>query len=122
MANTKVHDAISKLLGTKLAKYGTQGHNLNVLTCTQIYQDIFNSLVEIAEGVNLKLTNEAMNYLAQQYYDGVLINNTQELDPNIFTQRAKLESIQTEELVTLAMMLNGTDFVRPVIAEIKQRS
>ena len=62
-----------------------------------------------------------MNYLSQQYYDGVLINGHQELDPDIFTQRAKLDGISTEELTLLAVMLNGTDFAVPLIEEVKKR-
>jgi len=63
-----------------------------------------------------------MNYLAQQYYDGILINNTHELDPNIFSERARLDNITTKEIALMAMMLNGTDFAVPLIMEVKKRS
>jgi hypothetical protein len=52
----------------------------------------------------------------------MLINGTQELDPNIFTQRAKLENIETRELALMALTLNGTDFTIPIIQEVKRRS
>jgi hypothetical protein len=62
-----------------------------------------------------------MNYLAQQYYDSIKINNKHELDPNIFTQRAKLENIKTKEVALLAVMMRGTDFIIPLVQEIKRR-
>lgn len=114
------NDAISKLLTVRLQKYQTE--SINAYTCVKIYQEIFNSLVEVFEQSEAGITNEAMNYLCQQYYDGVLINNTQELDPNIFTQRAKLDAIETKELALLAVMLKGTDFAVPLIQEIKRRA
>ena len=52
----------------------------------------------------------------------ILINGYQELDPNIFTQRARLDSMETEELTLLAVMLSGTDFALPILEEIKKRS
>jgi hypothetical protein len=114
------HDAVSKLLGARLQKYQTE--SINVYICVKIYQEIFESLVDLFEQSNVNLTNESMNYLAQQYYDGVLINNTQELDPNIFTIRAKLDGIETKEIALMAVMLKGTDFAMPLLAEIKRRA
>jgi len=114
------HDAVSRLLGARLQKY--QAESINVYTCVKIYQEIFDSLVDLFEQSNVELTNESMNYLAQQYYDGVLINNTQELDPNIFTQRAKLDGIETKEIALLAVLLSGTDFAMPLLLEIKRRA
>ena len=122
MKPQEFHQTISKLLGAKLQPLITEGRTLNLLACTEIYTTIFETLVECITTAEIPMTNEAMNYLAQQYYDGVLINGTQELDPDIFTQRAKLENIKTPELALLAVMLNGTDFALPIIAEIKKRS
>jgi hypothetical protein len=56
------------------------------------------------------------------YYDSININETQELDPNIFTQRASLKNIETKEIALMAVMLNGTEFAVPFISEVKQRS
>jgi len=56
------------------------------------------------------------------YYDSVTINGNQDLDPHIFTQRAKLSNIETKELALLATMMNGTPFAAPFIGEIKRRS
>lgn len=122
MKERSVHNAISGLLAQKLKKFSDESKTLNVLTCTQIYTEIFECISEIIKETEMPLCNESVNYIAQQYYDAVLINNNQELNPNIFTQRAKLENIQTKEIALLAMMFKGTDFSLPLLAEIKKRS
>lgn len=120
MKPSKFNETITMLLGNRLKQYNEK--SLDLVTCVQIYQTIFESLVEVFEMAETGLTNEAMNYLAQQYYDSVLINGREELNPNIFTQRAKMEAISTKELALLAVMLNGTDFAVPLIQEVKRRS
>lgn len=121
-----IHSTISKLMELRLqpliAPPGDDKRDLNLITCVEIYNTIFESLVEVIQAAGLPVTNEGMNYLAQQYYDGVKINGTQELDPDIFTQRASVENIETKELALLAVILSGTDFALPVIEEIKKRS
>jgi hypothetical protein len=107
-------------LGEKLKKF--KESNLDMVTCTQIYQEIFNTLVEVFETSNVQLTNESVNFMAQQYYDCVSVNGNQELDPNIFTQRAKVREIPTKEVALLAVMFSGTDFAFPLLQEIKKRS
>ncbi len=119
MKVSQFNDVITKLLSEKLKQFGDK--KLDQVVCVEIYQAIFNTLVEVFETAGTGLTNEAMNYLAQQYYDGVVINDREELDPNIFTQRAKMELIETKELALLAVMINGTDFAIPLIQEIKRR-
>jgi hypothetical protein len=99
-----------------------KGESLDRTNCIRIYTVIFNALQEVMSKSKVEFSNESLNYLSQQFYDGILINGTQELDPNIFTQRAKLENIQTGELVLMSMMLKGTDFVIPIIQEVKHRS
>jgi gamma-glutamyl-gamma-aminobutyrate hydrolase PuuD len=120
MKISRFNEAVVKLLSEKLKKFNDK--TLDLVLCTEVFSIIFNTLVEVFETAGTGLTNEAMNYLAQQYYDGVVINGNQELDPNIFTQRAKVENIETRELALLAVMLNGTDFAIPLIHEIKKRS
>lgn len=117
---SQFNEVISRLLGEKLKQYREK--KLDLVICVEIYQTIFNTLVEVFEQAGAGLTNEAMNYLAQQYYDAVAVNDTEELNPNIFTQRAKMENIETKELALLAVMLNGTDFAIPLIQEVKRRS
>lgn len=119
MKISKFNETITTLLNGRLTKFGEK--KLDLVVCVEVFQEIFDTLVEVFESSNAGISNEAMNYLAQSYYDGVLINETQELDPNIFTQRAKLENIETKELAMLAVMMNGTDFAIPIIQEIKKR-
>lgn len=116
------HEAISRMLEAKLKNVIASEKQLNLLTCTKIYSEIFDTLVECFTAANVNVGNETMNYVAQQYYDGILVNDNQELDPNIFTERAKLSNIETKELALLAVMLRGTDFAFPVLEEIKKRS
>ncbi len=122
MKPQEFHQTISKLLQSKLQPLISEGRELNVVTCVEFYNTIFDTLVEVVTTSEIPMSNEAMNYLAQQYYDAVQVNGGQELDPEIFTQRAKTENIETKELALLAVMLNGTDFALPLIAEVKKRS
>lgn len=115
------HATISKLLEAKLQPLIKDEAKLNLLACVEIYTEIFEALVEVITEASVEITNEGMNFLAQSYYDGVLVNGQHELDPNIFTQRARVESIETKELALLAVMLQGTDFAIPVLEEIKRR-
>jgi len=116
------HKAVSTLLTEKLRPIASGQHSLNTSVCIEIYTVIFDALVELVAESGTPLTNEAVNYLAQQYYDAVRVNGNQELDPSVFTQRAKVDNIATKELVLLALMLSGTDFALPVLAEVKKRS
>lgn len=120
MKVSKFNDAVVQLLSEKLKKF--KESTLDLVTCVEIYTMIFETLTELFDASNVGLSNEAMNYVAQQYYDGVLINDNQELNPNIFTQRAQLESIETKELAMLAVMVSGTEFAIPIIQAIKKRS
>ena len=118
----EIHATISKLLEARLLPFISSSAGLNLATCVDIYTTIFEVLVEVVEQSQLPFSNEGLNFLAQQYYDAVKINGAQELDPEIFTQRAKVENIETKELALLAVVLSGTDFSLPVIDEIKRRS
>ena len=115
-----IHESVSKLLVLRLDKY--KNKSLNKETCIQIYSEIFDCFVDLFQESNTKITNESMNLLAQMYYESVTINSNQELDPNIFEQRASVKNIETKELALLATMLNGTVFSEPFIMEIKKRS
>lgn len=127
MKDQDFHAAISKLLSVRLnekllAAPGEEKRSLNLTACVEIYTTIFETMAEVITDSKIELSNEAVNFLAQQYYDGVLVNGTQELDPDIFTQRAKVENIPTSELALLVSLLKKTDFAAPVVAEIKKRS
>jgi hypothetical protein len=122
MKPQEFHETISGLLSAKLQPLIAEGRALNLVACVEIYTTIFDALAEVVTAAALDMSNECVNYLAQQYYDGIVVNGNQELDPDIFTQRATLEGIQTKELALLAVMLQGTDFALPIVEQIKQRS
>ena len=85
-SSTRLHEALSKLLVEKLKKYSdpSQPATLTKATCTCIYCDIFEALTDVFKTSKAQFTNEAANWIAQYYYDCVSINETQDLDPNIF--------------------------------------
>jgi hypothetical protein len=114
------HEAITRLLSGRLQKRLQE--NLTRSTCTEIYQDIFFTLSEVVKEGQTPLSNESVNLLAQMYYDSIVINENQELDPTIFTQRAKIDNITTKELALLATMMNGSPFSNILIETIKRRS
>lgn len=116
------YEAISKLLVQNLAKY--KDKTLNRETCLAMYGTVFETLQTVVEGAELQtsISNESLNWIAQALYDSISINNNQETDPNIFTQRASLDQIPTKELAFLAMLLRDTPFAGVVVATIKRRS
>lgn len=116
----QIHESLSKLLVNKLEPY--KDEKLNSSTCISIYTDIFNCLVEVFQESQIPITNEAVNLLAQMYYDSVKINGKEELDPNIFDKRAKLENVTTKELAMLGTMFSNTPFAPIFIYEVKRRS
>jgi hypothetical protein len=120
MKTNKLHETISTLVTERLIR--RKGEKFNTSVCSEIYQDIFFSLTEIFKEAKTPLCNESVNFLAQMYYDSVTINDNQQLDPAIFTQRAKLNNLEIRELALLATMMNGTPFASPFIGEIKRRS
>lgn len=123
MKQKNVHDTLSKLLTERLQKRVSQ--KLNKETCLEIYQDIFFTLSEIVKESRAPLSNESVNVLAQMYYDSIDLQTSagpMGLDPNIFTKRAKLENITTEELALLGTMMSGTPFGDVFIGAVKRRS
>lgn len=116
-----IHESFSKLLLKNLEKYKSS-KNLNKETCVLIYQDIFSTLVNVFQESNINVCNESMNMVSQMYYDSIKINGNQELDPNIFSQRASTKNIETKELAMLASFFSGTPFAEPFVFEVKKRS
>lgn len=115
------HETISTLLATKLEKdYANKSVNAEISQA--IYVDLFEIIANVFSESKAPLDNEAVNYIAQQYYDAILINKKHELDPNVFNQRASLKNIPTKQLVFIAMLFRDTDFKFPVFEEIKKRS
>jgi hypothetical protein len=119
MKAAQINEAVSQAIVSILEQYKSQ--SLNKTNCTLIYQDIFNTLVELITSSNIELTDEGMNYLSQVYYDNVLINNKHRLNPDIFSKRAKQENIETKELVILCVLLAGTPQGLELARVIKNR-
>ena len=114
------NEVITKLLESRISKFSKA--KLDKTTCLNMYVEIFKVFTEVLSQSQTGLSNESINYISQQYYDSIKINNTYELDPNIFEKRAKLHNIPTNEIGLLAVLLRDTDFVYPIIEELKKRS
>lgn len=117
---TTVDDVMTKLINERIGCSGITV--LNKTTCMQTYGIIFDTLVEVLGQSKVQITNESMNFLAQEYYDSIRINDRQQLDPNIFEKRARLENIETKELALLYMMMRGTTTSNKIVVEIRRRS
>lgn len=111
--------AITDLLQKNLAVF--KNEKLNKATFYKIYTAIFETLTNVFRQSNIHLSNEAANYIAQQYYDSIRINNHTCLDSNIFTMRASLDNLETKEIVLLYMIFKESDFGLPLYKKIKER-
>lgn len=120
MSIKSVHESISSLLNERLKKRISE--KVDKSTCLEIYQDIFYTLTEVFKQSEVPLENEAVNLLAQMYYDSVTINDNEELDPHIFTQRASLNNVPTKQLALLATMMRNTPFMPIFLSEIRKRN
>ena len=91
----------------------------------EVYMVIFNVLGDMFNQANMKLSDEGVNFLAQLYYDSISLNGDERegMDPNIFTQRARLDNIRTEELILYANLFKDVPaYLGLFMAEIKRRS
>lgn len=116
------NDVALAMIGDALAKH--KGKQLNSDTCMMMYNDIFVALTEIFTRSSSRLSNEAVNYIAQMYYDSVSLNGTAAgLDPNIFSKRANLDNVTMHDLVLMRMLFKDVaEYVDPFILEIRRRS
>lgn len=117
-----VNEAIESVINAKLELIRERGESLNIATCLEVYQTIFTLIENVLLGSNTGASNETANYIAQSYYDNVAVNDREGLNPHIFTQRAKLENIESRDLIVLLAFFRGTDAVKPIIAELKRRN
>lgn len=123
LSKRKVHETLSRLLTDRLSRHVSQKISREI--CIEIYQDIFYTLSEVIKESGTPLSNESVNLLSQFYYDAVDLQTASGplgLDPDIFTQRAKLENIPTKELALLGTMMSGTPFGDVFIGAVKRRS
>lgn len=119
---TRFHDAIAAVVEEGLRT--TFLHEpLNRETCMKIYTFIFNTVLDVLSTANMQVSNDFINYVAQQFYAAIEINGRDDqLDPNIFTQKTRLEDVKTVELHLLAMLFRGTDGFSSVFAELRRRN
>ena len=124
MTKKRPHDAIVEHLNLSMQQF--MGKSLNDDTCLLVYRDLFENVSTIATQLNerakVKLSNESVNYIAQQYYDCVTVNGRQILNPNIFSQRASLDNIPTDEMLVILAFVNGSEFAGDVTKKIRSRS
>lgn len=116
----QIHDALSQLITKRLEKHLSS--KLDSQTCIEIYKDIFDTVLEVFRESRVDVSNEAVNLLSQMYYDSVKINAREDLDPNIFTSRAKIENVSTKELAMLASLFSGTPYGDIFVYSTKRRS
>lgn len=119
---TRFHDAIASVVEEGLRT--TFLHEpLNKRTCMSIYTFIFNTVLDVLATANMQVSNDFINYVAQEFYSAIEINGREEqLDPNIFTKKTKLEDVKTIELHLLTMLFRGTDGFQKVFAELRRRN
>lgn len=118
---SRFYDAIAHLVEASLINM-FKGKSLSEVKHIEVYTGIYNCVLEVFQTSKVNnLSNEFMNFVAQQFYDEVVINEKETLDPNIFTQRAKLENITTHEVQFLAMFYKGTHLFPMIVAEAKRR-
>ena len=119
---TRFHDAIANVVDEGLKTTFLNEH-LNKETCYKIYTFIFNTVLDVFATANMRVSNEFVNYVAQEFYDAIEINGREEqLDPNIFTKRTKLEDVKTVEVHLLALLFRGTEVFHRVFAELRRRN
>lgn len=119
--NKNVKETIDALLVERLGKYTV----LNDETCLKIYEDIFLTVQEIIVEISTitkEITHDAVNYIAQAYYDMIEVNGNQHLNPNIFTKRVYASDLSNRDLLFCSMFLKNTDVMAEIVATLKKRS
>lgn len=114
-------DSLNSIIEERVKLLFTEHLKVDDSTASRVYQAIFNVFEEVLGNAKLKITNEAMNYVAQMYYDTIEYAPGQGFNPNIFTQRAKLENIPTSDILILVTVLKGSIFAVPLFHEFKRR-
>lgn len=117
-----LYETFEKLILLKLKDF--DGKPLNDATACDMYRTIFETLEGVIKQCRVPIDNEALNFIAQQFYFSLSFNNNENigLNPNIFNKLARVENISTNELALCAMMFKDTDLKIPFLVEIKKRS
>lgn len=119
---TRFHDAIATTVEAGL-KSTFLNSPLTRETCLRLYEFIFNTVGDVFTTAGMRLSNDFINYVAQEFYSAIEINGReQQLDRNIFTRRVQLGDVKTIELHMLAVLFRGTDGFFEIYQEIRKRS
>jgi hypothetical protein len=94
---------------------------LTKTTCYEIYGAIFSALRDVLETSHAGVTNEFINFVAQHYYDHIVLNENEHLDPNIFTERAKIENLSTGEILLAVPLMVSDVMAENLIRAVKGR-
>jgi hypothetical protein len=123
METQKFNKSVFDLLNERLKKYVKESLSRDVYI--SIYGDIFLSLQEIVLNVPQLakiISHDGMNFLAQAYYDMILLNGHQPLDPNIFSKRIYASDLSTQELHVLMPLFAETPIAQEIYVTLKKRS
>lgn len=123
MIQNNVKEVIDKLLVDRLSKFISSSPTDAV--CLEIYLEIFKTIEEIILNVPKfaeKATHDCVNFIAQAYYDMILLNNSETLNPNIFDKRVKVSDLSNTDLVLCSPFLQGTDVFAEIAITLKKRS
>jgi hypothetical protein len=99
-----------------------KGKTLNRGTLMELYTTIFNLVSDIFVQSKVQLSNEAVNLVAQLYYEDININHRQGVDEQIYTQRAKFENIPNHELVIMTKLWKDHPYGQLFVQVLKKRS
>lgn len=92
--------------------------DINSALFLEAYQIIFGAVSEVMQTANAGVSNDFVNFVSQHIYDCISIGGDQRMDPNIFTQRARIEDLSTGEiLLAIPLMLSdvaAADLIRAV--------
>jgi hypothetical protein len=123
MSNKPINviEPVNRALTERLQVFA--GRSLTRTTCMEIYQTMFNTLVDIFSMSKSGISNESVNFVAQALYECITLNNHDDsLDPTIFTQKASLKNVPMSDLVMLSVMFREHFIATEALAEIKHRS
>lgn len=99
-----------------------KGKTLNRQTLMELYTTIFNLSSDIFIQSKVELSNEAVNMIAQLYYEDININHRQGVDEQIYTQKAKFENIPNHELVIMTKLWKDHPYGQVFVGALKKRS
>jgi len=121
LANThSFSNMMNEMLTERLSVF--KGKTANRQTMMELYTTIFNLTADIFIQSKVELSNEAVNLIAQLYYEDCSINNKNEIDDTVYTKKAKLENIPNYELVIMTKLWKDHPYGQLFVETLKRRS